>query len=180
MLRIGADESEENLRSVKQIYRTLAKQLHPDQNPGAGELEKELWSEAQIAYQAGNALALQSIELRYRLDRGVQLTPNDLSLFELVVEELSELRSFSRHELRDAQDDPAWGFAQLSPEDKNALAREGHEIFDQEIARLQRDLNGLRRKEAKLAAPPPPRKSPPARRPPASPPGRPHQLEMPF
>ena len=46
---------------LKQLYRELARRLHPDSHPGATERDRELWHEASAAFQAQDTATLEDM-----------------------------------------------------------------------------------------------------------------------
>lgn len=189
LFQIGADSSEENVRQVKQLYRTLAKLLHPDQNPEAGALEKALWEETQAAYQATDAAALETILLRFRLERGEPLDGGDAKLLKNLIQDWTRERNALRSDLREAKKDPAWRFTLLSTAELDILACNLRHEIQVQMERLTGLLKRMRKEEELLAKPQRPRRtsgnSPKASAPPpkrgnlrAS--SRSDQLEMPF
>lgn len=52
------------LKDYKSIYRQIVRLLHPDRGSPMNETEKELWSQAQVAYGAREAESLHAILLR--------------------------------------------------------------------------------------------------------------------
>ncbi len=48
---------------LKQLFRSLARRLHPDLNPGAGEGSAGLWHEVVDAYEAGDLAKLQALAI---------------------------------------------------------------------------------------------------------------------
>lgn len=153
---------------VKQLYRNLAKRLHPDHNPAGGALEEELWRETQLAYQARDARTLEIIELRHRLESGAPPAPSDSEPLRALVFAWTEVRDTLREELRAAQHTPAWGFALQSPEAREGMATTTRRTLDTQLTMLQRRLQTLRQEEARLtssSAPSSSRTTKPGRRP---------------
>jgi hypothetical protein len=55
--------SAEDSRELQQLYRALAKKLHPDVNPDLKDECKTLWSRVQQAYAAGDLQELRALRL---------------------------------------------------------------------------------------------------------------------
>lgn len=54
--------SEEEMKTIKKLYKQLVKRLHPDLNPSATEAEIELFYRATEAYKRGDLRALRLID----------------------------------------------------------------------------------------------------------------------
>lgn len=143
--------------SAKQLFRSLAKRLHPGLNPQAGPLEMELWTEVQRAYQARDVRTLETIELRHRLDSGQPPNPEDQEILRDLVLAWTEVRDTLRNELRTARKAPAWGFSSQSPGARKRFTETTRQALKAQLATLRRELQDLRREEEKLAANPAPR-----------------------
>ena len=59
-----AEQNTVRLKDYKSIYRQIVRLLHPDRGSPMNETEKELWSQAQVAYGAREAESLHAILLR--------------------------------------------------------------------------------------------------------------------
>ncbi len=153
MLQVGMDNSAENRKSVKAIYRRLAKRLHPDQNGEGGELEKAFWEEVQLAYQAKDAAALEAIELRYRLESGEPMGEPEKPALSQLERNLATKRRGLQADLRMLKRKPAWNFSGLAPEELQQLQEQISMELDEQKADYQIDLDYLRREEARWANP---------------------------
>lgn len=158
-LPAGPGAVEAQRPSAKQLYRSLAKRLHPTQNPQAGPLERELWAEVQQAHQARDVRTLETIELRYRLDSGQPPHPEDQEILRDLVLAWTEVRDTLRKELRTARKAPAWGFSSQSPAARKRFTETTRRALEAQLATLRQELQELRREEAKLTASPAPRSS---------------------
>lgn len=111
MARAGADESTDNVRAVKAIYRRLAKKLHPDQSGSWDETEKQLWDDASAAYESLNLEELKRIELQLCLHRGEEIPAARKGELRAWLDRLLKAISALEKDLREMRRHPAWGFA---------------------------------------------------------------------
>lgn len=121
---------------MKELYRSLARRLHPDT---AGELtpkEVEWWHQAQAAYDAGN---LEQLELIWTLcqvqDRGTKETSVGL-LGQVIAHFKGSLRALRRR-LSECKRDPAWNFSRMT--DRSMLQRKLKETLGLQCSALEEE-----------------------------------------
>jgi hypothetical protein len=111
---------------LKELYRKLARRLHPDNGLEITPREAELWHKTQAAYEAGQVEVLESIltllEVR---DKGAKHAPVS-TLFQLTVALKKTLRTLKR-QLSELRQDAAWNFSQRP--DRHALQRVTEEML---------------------------------------------------
>jgi hypothetical protein len=57
--------SNDNRKGIHNIYKRIAKQIHPDVNPNFTEEQYEVWCKVQDAYKRNDLEQLQALELAY-------------------------------------------------------------------------------------------------------------------
>jgi hypothetical protein len=123
-------------RRLKELYRTLARRLHPDKAADLTPSEKEWWHQTQEAYETGN---LEQMEMIFTLvdiqDNGTRETSIS-ALAKLTAGFKTRLRALKR-QLTKLRRDAAWNFSQ----------RNDHSILSQNI---QASLNADRQRIASL------------------------------
>ncbi|MEY2498550.1 MAG: hypothetical protein QOD12_2106 [Verrucomicrobiota bacterium] len=108
------DEVKVDVR-VKELYRNLVRQLHPDLRADASVAVSALWHEVQEAYAAGDVahleilLALSDIESN---QMGAQTTVGQMRA---VLTELERALRALEKSLLEAEGEDAWNFAQTGP-----------------------------------------------------------------
>ena len=111
---------------LKDLYRKLARRLHPDNGCVITPREAELWHKTQAAYEAGQVEVLESIltllEVR---DKGAK-NASVSTLFQLTATLKKTLRTLKR-QLTQLRQDAAWNFSQRP--DRNALHRVTEEML---------------------------------------------------
>jgi len=152
MMHMARDESRENRQAVKAIYRNLCKCLHPDRNPDITKVEKELWTDLQEAYEALDLTAMQEVECRWKLETGQPLDPRDEPRLTVLVGSYRARNQFIQADLREAKQDPAWGFS--SREDLTVLAEEMAADLKMIIRKLKMELKALRLEESQMTGEP--------------------------
>lgn len=77
MAKSGVQISVLELRKIKEIYRSLAKLIHPDKRPDLADDEyiKKLWRQIVIAYTYNNLSDLE--ELKFKTERYLEESGND-------------------------------------------------------------------------------------------------------
>ena len=110
LLKTGADDSAENVREVKAVYRRVAKRLHPDASGSWDEGEKRLWDEASRAYEALDLGGLHRIDLILTLERGEQVPASRNRELRRLRDELRDLVFDLTSELTTLRAHPAWEF----------------------------------------------------------------------
>ena len=61
----ATEVSAEDLKTIKTMYRGIAKQIHPDIHPELAEVEElqDLWNQVNIAYQCNDLEQLKELDL---------------------------------------------------------------------------------------------------------------------
>ncbi|MEO0445439.1 MAG: J domain-containing protein [Verrucomicrobiota bacterium] len=150
MIQLFADDSSENKKRVKELYRKLAKKLHPDHHPEATERETYFWNKVQEAYEAKCARSLEILEMRYRMDCGERPTKTDVPLLEEGIEEMREERMELREDLREAKGDPAWEFRLKPDEERERLKEELVSAIAEDTKALEKEFHELVELEERL------------------------------
>ncbi len=158
MLRTAADESADNVRAVKTIYRRLAKKLHPDQSGSWDETEKRLWDEAAAAYEGLNLEDLKRIELMLCLHRGEEIPATRKGELRTWMQRLLKAISGLEKDLREMRQHPAWGFAKRrrTKAFREKIRKELDADIRQDqarIAMMEQELAILLRRRVKRKAP---------------------------
>lgn len=103
----------------KKLFRTLAKRLHPDLNPGLDESAQRMFTLAELAYQQGDTKILQSLEISTRsfepqtqLPQTVIEAEAEFAVLNAQIEQLQErieqIKGEKPYCLRAQLDDGAW------------------------------------------------------------------------
>jgi hypothetical protein len=124
-------------RRLKDLYRTLARRLHPDKAAGLTESEKEWWHQTQDAYQTGNVEQMEMILTLVEIqDNGTRETSIS-ALAKLTAGFKKRLRALKR-QLSGLQRDAAWNFSQRA--DHPILFRQIHSSLQSDRQRIASSL----------------------------------------
>lgn len=141
-------EPTERETRLKELYRILAKRLHPDLNGGKAlsEEDRELWFRAQAAYRDKDIARLEDL-VATTGGREQGDTPRDtLSLSDLLKQiqvVLSTVQDMRRR-LRHAHRDRAWGFSRPGGKQRKRRIREAMQReLEREIAQTREALQAL-------------------------------------
>lgn len=123
----------------KQLYRNLARKLHPDQNRNITPQEKVLWHEVQAAYDSKNLDLLESLAAIVESgDSGGYFRVQSVSgLREIFKRHEKNLRSVQKL-IRQAKKQPSWNFTQTqnNPVQLRKLSQE----IDRELKEVTAEL----------------------------------------
>jgi hypothetical protein len=98
---------------LKELYRKLARRLHPDNQREITAREKELWHKTQAAYDEGSVEVLETILATLEVDEKGAKNANISTLMQLTESLKQRLRSL-RRELSKFRRDIAWDFSRNS------------------------------------------------------------------
>ncbi len=121
---------------LKELYRQLVMQLHPDHHGTHTPRERELWHQLQAAYRAGDLEMMEALAGRVELTAGRANKSVPLQVLRRLIRELQISLGGLQKQVSVARKDPAWNFSEKTAE----LAR-------MEATRrkaLQRDLQRVR------------------------------------
>ena len=120
--------------SVKELYRTLVRKLHPDKQATMTAQKLEWWHEVQAAYADHDAERLATILGLVEMSEGEPSAHTNVALFQRLAARLkANLRDIKR-QLTEHRRDPAWRFQQHP--DLGALAAEVRLEFESALRQL--------------------------------------------
>ncbi len=122
---------------IKELYRKVVRQLHPDANGEFAPRERELWHEVQAAYQARDLERLEAVAARVEIggDAGASARTS-VGVLLRITRELRDALQSVRRQFGMARKQPAWRFR----EKKGGLAQ----IETRRRRQLERALNESR------------------------------------
>ncbi len=149
-------------KSVKELYRTIVRQLHPDHHGQMTETRKALWHEAQEAYRRHDVNALYNILARCETGEAGLGEHSPVSLIRRMTQQLKRAAQTIRGDIRKMRRDAAWDYEQRvkSPvfvrqvrQDLEGMVQELQWTLD-EITRELGRLDRLAKRSAQQTRPP--------------------------
>ncbi len=142
---------------IKELYRDLARSLHPDAGGDATPAQLRLWHEVQDAYRSGDLARLEFLHTRC----------GSVSEWESPVTPVSRLHALAgvfknalrdlRRRIRSVKQQPAWGFSLLSAAERQrhvlhleGLLKKDRAELKHRIGVLQAELQKLRAESERL------------------------------
>ena len=105
---------------IKELYRKVVRQLHPDANGEFAPRERELWHEVQAAYQARDLERLEAVAARVEIGGDATASSRtSVGVLLRITRELRDALQSVRRQLGMARKQPAWRFQ----EKKGGLAQ---------------------------------------------------------
>lgn len=105
---------------IKELYRKVVRQLHPDANGEFAPRERELWHEVQAAYQARDLERLEAVAARVEIGGDTAASARTpVGVLLRITRELRDALQSVRRQLGMAKKQPAWRFR----EKKGGLAQ---------------------------------------------------------
>jgi hypothetical protein len=145
--RARTERSGKAASDLKELYRALARRLHPDGKEEMSVQEKEWWHQTQAAYQQGDVEQLRTILTLCEIRRQGTTDQTSVSgLLRLTQQFRSSLRSL-KAELGGCRHDPAWNFSRSG--DLSVLRRRIERELQGELLALKQALSAV---EGQLAS----------------------------
>jgi hypothetical protein len=137
----GEDTRFKPVSRIKEIYRKLARMLHPDAQEKMTAQKEEWWHQTQAAYEAGDEAQLEVILTLCEIDERGTVAQTSVSLLQRITAQLkSSIREIKRR-ISGLQRDPAWGFSK----------RSDHDAFLIKIRReVEMELNECKRRHSEM------------------------------
>jgi hypothetical protein len=132
-------------QSLKEVYRKIARRLHPDQGGSGEQRQMELWYEAQQAYADHDLETLERILAHCDLldDDAARTAP--VSSIRAGIVFFKDACTRLRRKIRQLKKEPEWGFLAWS-ETRQNKERDAHlREFRRELHRVRSDLALWRR-----------------------------------
>jgi hypothetical protein len=123
----------ESRARLKDLYRKLARRLHPDNGQKITPREKELWHQTQDAYDNGQVEVLETILAQLEINDAGAKNATISTLLQLTASLRQRLRSL-RRELSSLRGDMAWGFSKRT--DFSDLVHETEHSFHSDRTKL--------------------------------------------
>jgi len=109
--KLTAQESSDELRR-KQLYRDLARKLHPDLNRELNAQEQDLWHEVRAAYESKNLEALETLAAMLESGGAVGFAKvRSVSRLRAIFLEAQKKLRAAQRAVREAKKEPSWNFS---------------------------------------------------------------------
>jgi len=124
---------------LKELYRNLARKLHPDRNPDLSPKKMELWHQVQQAYEARDLSRLQTLSTLSELEDPSWEKMDGISTLRNLFHELKTALRQVEKKIKLAKKDKAWMFYEKRIDQKQLL------LLEREIAKqLSLQANEIR------------------------------------
>ena len=104
------DRPHPDQKSIKELYRTIVRQLHPDRHGEMTDARKALWHEAQDAYRRHDLNALHSVLARCDAGEAGLGEHTPVSMIHRLTQQLRAAAQAAKHEMRNRRRDVAWDY----------------------------------------------------------------------
>lgn len=104
-------KSSPTIQRLKELYRALARRLHPDVRKEMTPQTREWWHQAQEAYEAGDVVALETILCLCEIEDAGHTEKTSLSLLQRMSAQLKKSLRQIKSQLATHRRQPAWNFA---------------------------------------------------------------------
>lgn len=128
-------------RRVKELYRVLARSLHPDIQGEGDPRKKELWNQVQEAYEKEDLEGLETLRALSDVEAGKIAEGTGIFHLKQVWRQLKNSLNALRASLRKAKKDPAWGF--VTRKDTTTLRKTISKELRAELQRLKIEHQAL-------------------------------------
>ncbi|PKL18088.1 MAG: hypothetical protein CVV49_07830, partial [Spirochaetae bacterium HGW-Spirochaetae-5] len=127
---------------LRDLYRDLARRLHPDSRKETGEQYDEIWHEVQTAYRENNLERMEMLAALCNIKTGDFYETASISQLIQVQQEYKKQLKALREQAKRAKDDPAWGFSKIGNtlKIKNHIRidlNEGIEVFKYKLEEME-------------------------------------------
>lgn len=133
--RPGSKLPPERARRIKELYRALARLLHPDTQRELTGQRLEWWHQTQAAYEAGDVEQLEVLVSLCEIELKGTTDQTSISLLMRITRQFQSSLRAIRRQLAECRRDPSWRFSQRT--DKNDLLRQTQRMLEQELGELQ-------------------------------------------
>lgn len=142
-------DTPERSSELRKIFKQLAKQLHPDVNPGITSAQTEIWHKIKDAYNTGDVDKLKALQIIYEKEIGeaakTELTEEDIKLrlvmlkegIKILYEEINEIKNAFPFAIEQQVKDDEWVAEQV-----NEIKKEMEELQQYEIS-LEKEYKEL-------------------------------------
>ncbi len=113
-------------KTVKELYRSIVRRLHPDHHGQMSEGGKRLWHEAQAAYRRKDTNTLYNILARCDGEESGLGAHSAVSLIQNLTRQLKQTLRSTKQEIKQVKSNPAWDFKTRAKDPKfsNGIRRE--------------------------------------------------------
>ena len=108
-------------KRLKELYRKLVRQLHPDSQQEMTAQKTEWWHEAQIAYEAGDAEQLEVILTLCEIGESGTTANTSASLLQRITAQLKTSLREMKRQISQQRRKPAWDFSRRSDHETLAV-----------------------------------------------------------
>jgi hypothetical protein len=135
-------------KSVKELYRTIVRRLHPDHHGQMNDARKALWHEAQDAYRLHDVNALYGILARCDDGEAGLGAHSPISLIQRLTRQLKRAVETTRRDIRKMRRDMAWDYENRIG--NPLFVRQVRADLEELVRNLEWNLDAINRELARL------------------------------
>jgi hypothetical protein len=161
----GRDEWQQKQKTSKELYRRIARRLHPDQNGCANSDQLNLWYAAQKAYEANDCETLERILAHCDLHDSENSKTAPVSSIQAGIAFYKRACDQFRRSIRHAKRLPEWGFLSWTEKQKQKVLEAHTQMLVSEISLVTEYRDYRKNQLEKMRKPPPAPRRPSVKKP---------------